>query len=303
MYTYSAYDLQVHSEIELPELIVSSEVAPDVTIKVRNLKYSPLENISLPHAFQFTSDGLYIFWEGVGTFLVSQGHSITIEPSPETDEDRLRLFILGAAIGVILHQRGYLVLHGSAVDINGKAVIFLGDKGWGKSTLAAALNRQGYELIGDDVIALDLSKDHQPWVIPAFPQLKLWPDAVKSLGTDPSTLPSLVPHLEKRNWCLTEGFSTCKLPLHQIFILGQAPRLSISELSPQKILRYLYKNSYVTRFDQELLQESEATHLLNLTQLANCTPIHHLLRPSNLDLLPDTIRLIETHLNRSVQTV
>ena len=303
MYTYCAYDLVIHSEILLPELRVSTETTPDVVVQIRPLDSSPLRETDTAHCFQLTPEGLYIFWQGVGTFRVSEGHCIVIDPAPEADEDRLRLFILGAAIGVILHQRGYLVLHGSAVNINEEAVVFLGDKGWGKSTLAAAFHRQGYPLLGDDVIAIDWHQDNQPWVIPAFPQLKLWPDAVESLGSDPDNLPPLVPHLEKRNYCLTSGFSTCQIPLRQIFILGIDSHLEIAKLKSQEILYYFYRNSYVTRFHKELLQCSEAAHLQHLTQLANSTSIHRLLRPADLSLLPETIRQIELHLGKPVQAV
>ena len=54
----------------------------------------------------------------------------------------------------MLQHRGYLVLHGSAVLVNGRAVVFSGDSGAGKSTLAASMVHHGYQLITDDVVAI-----------------------------------------------------------------------------------------------------------------------------------------------------
>ncbi|MGB3637574.1 MAG: serine kinase, partial [Rivularia sp. (in: cyanobacteria)] len=155
MYCYTAYGLGIHSELPLPELLLNHEANKDVLIKLQKLKNSPLKTDSVEHCFQLTPEGMYIFWENIGTILIREGKEIIIDSVLEAEESRIRLFILGAAIGVILHQRGFLVLHASAVVMNGNAVAFVGDKGRGKSTMAAALNARGHNLIGDDVIALD----------------------------------------------------------------------------------------------------------------------------------------------------
>ncbi|GAB4523002.1 MAG: hypothetical protein Tsb0014_00080 [Pleurocapsa sp.] len=305
MYFYQAYGLTIKSTLELPELIGSHEIETkkaDVTIKLEQLPVSPLPINNVAHCYKLTTEGMYAYWEGVGTFLIKEGKEIIIEPVAEADEYRLRLFILGAAIGTILHQRGFLVLHGSGVDINGKAVVFVGNKGWGKSTIAANLNAKGHNLIGDDVIAIDLS-GNRPMVMPAFPQLKLWPDAVTSLGIQPESLPQLVPHLEKREHRVNQGFSDRKLPLKQIYVLGKYPNLEIQPLKPQEIIRYLILNSYVTRFGDELLKADRSSHFAKLTQIAQQVSIHHLLRPTDLSLLATTVELIENHLVEKKLTV
>lgn len=303
MYFYQAYGLIIKSTLELPELNSSQEIEANVTVRTEKLSSSPLSiDDNVPHCYQLTAEGMYIYWEGVGTFLIKEGTEIIIEPVAETDEHRLRLFILGAAIGTILHQRGLLVLHGSGVDINGQAVVFVGNKAWGKSTIAANLNAKGHDLIGDDVIAIDLSSD-KPMVLPAFPQLKLWPDAVASLGIQPENLPRLVSHLEKRDRRVNQCFSEQNLPLKQIYVLGKYPYLEIKLLKPQEIVRYLILNSYVTRFGNELLKVNQSSHFAKLTQIAQQISIHHLLRPTDLALLPATVDLIENHVANKQLTV
>ena len=58
---------------------------------------------------------------------------------------------------LILHQllNGRVVLHGSAVVIDGVAVAIIGPSGAGKSTTAAALLRHGAGLLSDDVVVVD----------------------------------------------------------------------------------------------------------------------------------------------------
>ena len=70
------------------------------------------------------------------------------------------------------------VLHASAVAINGKAKVFIGESGYGKSTLAAALVQTGGELISDDCLMLD--KIESEWSVTAnYPSLRLWPENAK----------------------------------------------------------------------------------------------------------------------------
>jgi hypothetical protein len=303
MYFYKAYGLTLKSVLALPELKAGDKTEADVSIRLQQLSNSPLSIETNAHCYQLTAEGMYVYWEGVGTFLVKNGKEIIIEPVAEVDEDRLRLFILGAAIGVILHQRGYLVLHGSAVAINDRAVVFIGDKGWGKSTIAATLHARGHCLIGDDVIAIDLHKDSKPLVIPAFPQLKLWPDAANSIGVEAEQLPRLVAHLEKRDCRVDYGFAQKALFLEQIYVLGKNDNLAIKSIQPQEIIRYMMGNSYVTRFGKELLQTNEASHFLNLMKLVKQVSIDHLLRPTNLSLLSDAAKLIEKRIEQNSEVI
>ncbi|MEG8053162.1 hypothetical protein QP185_07710 [Sphingomonas aerolata] len=53
-------------------------------------------------------------------------------------------YLLGTALGALLHQRALLPLHCNAIVHDGKAFLFCGDSGAGKSTLAAVFEARGY---------------------------------------------------------------------------------------------------------------------------------------------------------------
>ena len=72
------------------------------------------------------------------------------------------------------------MLHASAVRVGGKAVLFCGTSGAGKSTIAAALAQRGYPLITDDVCAI-AAEGAAPLVYPDGRQLKLWAHAIERL--------------------------------------------------------------------------------------------------------------------------
>ena len=66
----------------------------------------------------------------------------------------------GAMLAYQLYRRGCLVLHASAVDVQGAAIAFVGNVGMGKSTMAALMCAGGARLITDDVLAVDVGKHH-----------------------------------------------------------------------------------------------------------------------------------------------
>jgi hypothetical protein len=85
--------------------------------------------------------------------------------------------LLGPPITLALALQGVWCLHASAVLRQGRAILFLGASGQGKSTLAAhcALTPEaGYRRIGDDILPCALVGS-TPCARPGFPQLKLTP--------------------------------------------------------------------------------------------------------------------------------
>jgi hypothetical protein len=85
----------------------------------------------------------------IGTRLSRDAHYAT---APR--DARIRLARAGAMIA--LRARGLYQLHASAaVDPSGIAWLFAGPSGVGKSTLAYALSRQGWQILGDDGVVLE----------------------------------------------------------------------------------------------------------------------------------------------------
>lgn len=74
---------------------------------------------------------------------------------------------MGMNLQMALGQRRYLLLHASAVERDGRALLMTGESGAGKSTLAALLAARGWRLMGDEFALVDLA-DGQ---VHAFPRL------------------------------------------------------------------------------------------------------------------------------------
>lgn len=119
---------------------------------------------------------------GVARYHVTHSR-ICITPHVTADEQTIRLFLQGSAIGALLHLRGILPLHGSAVRLpDGGALIFCGISTAGKSTLATAMNLKGWRIMADDIAAVHFDSGGQPWLYPGLSRAKLWKDAFDKLS-------------------------------------------------------------------------------------------------------------------------
>lgn len=162
LFEYHAFGLDIRSEIQLPELSVSF-ASPGQSVGVIDVRYGHVpENLENPKAsgvlFQ-AADGVFLLkMDSIARYMASNGKEIIVEPLPGSGEKDIRLFLLGSVFGALLHQRGALALHSSGIVTSHgdekKAVLFAGNSGIGKSTLAAALQQRGYPLLGDDKIAV-----------------------------------------------------------------------------------------------------------------------------------------------------
>lgn len=89
--------------------------------------------------------------------------------------------LLGVVCAVLLASAGRPLLHGAAVAHGGGAIAILGDSGYGKSTLAAALVGAGAKLLSEDLLAFT---GHGPdfEVEPGYARISLLADSLEAVG-------------------------------------------------------------------------------------------------------------------------
>lgn len=88
--------------------------------------------------------------------------------------DEVPLALCGTVAAHLLAWRGLVPLHGSAVAIDGHAILVAGDSGAGKSTLAQALVECGGHLVSDDLsVLLPNRAGGVPLLIPGRPAIRL----------------------------------------------------------------------------------------------------------------------------------
>ncbi len=296
-YGYRAYGLTIRSDLPLAELDADPAENPDIRVQLRPVPRRDGVAGDGTH-FEFGEDYQRLSWEPVGAFAIHGTHTVDIDPAPDAEEQLLHLPLLGPIMAIMLHMRGFLTLHASAIEIGGSSAIFVGDKGAGKSTTAAAFVRAGHRLLTDDVVALDFSDPKHPLIAPAFPQIKLNMDAAEAVIVQNTTvLPEPVPGFVKRLQKLDDPFSHALATPRRVYVLERGGEPSATPLPPHEALKALMRFSYMTRFTDRPWSRAEANaHMRQCAALATAAQVCRLTAPVGLDRLPDLIKFVEQDL-------
>jgi len=124
------------------------------------------------------------------------------------------------------------VLHGGCVEVEGRAVAFVGHSGTGKSTLTAAMVRAGHGYIADEVTAIDPDTVVRPFHRP----IGLRPNSSAVLGSERPDGPfdTIYPLRVGNGW----GPLSAGAPLAAVFLVqrGDGVQHSTQQLEPAEAL-------------------------------------------------------------------
>jgi len=285
---YKTYNLNIESQLNLPELNLSDDKdPPDVFIRLGHVPANGLVDGTRLGPFLWVNErSVWLKVPQVATFLISGSNEIVIDAVPNIDEDSIRVFLLGSALGALLFQRGYLVLHGNAIRIGDQCMVCVGHSGAGKSTLAAGFMQRGYDILADDVVPVDSHCN----AVAGFPRIKLWQDTADRLEIKTDELKRIRPNLEKFNLPLTQQFGHESLPIRWVYILSSEHQvhITVDPILGMQRFQPLRNKTYRVQFLEAMSLKRE--HLQLCGQLAGKIRLARVTRPSKgfkLDALID----------------
>ena len=303
MHSYRVAGLAVTSEIELPGAIPAQHAGnPDVMVRAAPVPASLDDAGKKGVTWQIAGDRFLFQVPGVARFLLSSGREILFEPASGVAAGDVSIFLIGTVFGILLHQRGEIVLHASAVQVNGRAVLFCGSSGAGKSTLAAALAQRSFPLVADDLCAITLAPGAPPMVQPDGRHLKLWAQAIERLDLAERRGAPVRNKLQKffvEPTALAEPLPeplSEPLPLGAVYALREARPPHQSGIERPNVVeaalilrRGAYRPLMVNRMGQK------ADYFLAATAIANAAGIFHLTRALNFAVMPEVVGMLERH--------
>ncbi|WP_445001055.1 hypothetical protein [Halomonas mongoliensis] len=296
---YSTYGLTIASQLELPELApLASSGHPDVRIELGELpdRLEEAEAEAGTPWLQCSHSGCQFLLDSIARFRVEQGRRIRIERrlAPERGatvaEGDLRVYLLGSALGALLHQRHWLPLHISAVQTPAGIWGFTGDSGAGKSTLAAWLHyRYGWKLVSDDVGVIK-PEEALPTLYPGPPRLKLWKDALERLSIDRQGLVRDLTRRDKFHLNRHHGFTDLTEPLGALVLLERTPRdekATLERVEGIEAFRVVMSALYLPEWGRRFNGPARLMHYC--AELTRQIQIYRYRRPWSLEKAEDSL--------------
>ncbi len=247
-YYFKAFGLTISSPIPVRGLIAIEPVLePDIQVKFEKINKYPELHITKVNRkgltatfgmFDDNTNDAYMIWENQINFRLIDGKTMIIE-TKEEDLDFLSLFIVSEPLGILLFQRGDILLHASAVMLpNGDGIVFMGEPGAGKSTTAGAFVKAGCKIISDDLVAIRFI-ENTPYLVSSFPQLKLWKQSIDGLGFDFNDVQPIGEGNNKYAFENKDNFENGNFSVSKIYILGENENKIINKVYvPLEILKY-----------------------------------------------------------------
>ena len=250
------------------------------------------------------SDGAdYVEWSGLFEFLVSaDGRRIACSELDGASAESFQTYLLGQVLSFALIKQRIDPLHSTTVLIDGVAVAFLGDCGYGKSSLGAAFLQAGYHLLTDDLLVLK-EEGNRFLAYPGPPRIKLFPRVARSLlgervnGTpmNSETSKLVIPLDQNERVSPRAAF-----PLKAIYVLtpprsgSRSHRINIRSLSAQRAFIELIQNTFNTVIVEP---ERLKRQFVLASRLAGIVPVKSLSYPRKLARLPAVREAVHSDLN------
>lgn len=301
---YQIYGLNVKSDFALSgayEIEEPSEI--QVTIEQGNIEKKYTEPMAVEYEMElgqgvahYEENRVCLRVRGFATFMISAGNQICYHLYEGYDTIHVSELIMTYCFGILIYQRNMLMIHGSCIHYQGKALIISGESGAGKSSLADEMLARGYQLMADDIVATD-QKVENIYAYPAFPMRKLCVDAVVRKGLDKNTLiPIPDPEREKYGILLNQEYYSQEALLGVMVIIkkGNVENPVLEEVVGADKLKYLTAN--FTR--KELMNKVSKMNvlLMKAIKVANSMPIYVLTRPEDKITVKEQADLIEKNI-------
>jgi hypothetical protein len=316
MALYQLYGTVVQSEIGIPELPLAEEREPECIFRIESGHKNDLNAVRWQRHWTLPTGEIWLsiaqnethyllrFPEMADFRVTLDGTQIICRPGHDIPPQTIQHLFLDQVLPLALSKRGKLMLHASAVALPAGVVAFAGTTGMGKSTLATSFSSQGFALMTDDCLYLDIANS-QLLATPGYPGSRLWDDSIETLFEYEPVLSEVAHYSHKKRLAFQSNnlaFCYDTLPVKRIFFLSpddgdeDAEDISIIRLAPREAFMALA--SYIFKLDVSD-RDMLITDFNRLKQIAELSLCYRLSFPQQFSLLPQVRETILRHIGEA----
>ncbi len=300
-YRYGVYGITVLSEIPLALPAHPEASLAQVEFVTASAKF--FQRASAGAQFQSGADAWYHYaflpdgstyanWIGVGEFIVSPGGvRVTCRRFAEASHESFQVYLLGQALSFALVKHGFEPLHATVLAVEGRAIAFLGESGFGKSSMAACFLQAGHRILTDDLlITQESGADFLAY--PGPPRVKLFPNmARRFLGGLNGAVPMNNATTKQILPLEPDRINARPIPLAAIYAIvspdevkRRSQPVAIEPLSPREAFLTLVRGTFNARLvrPERLERQFHAA-----ARLSEAVPVRRLAYPRIMRRLPE----------------
>ncbi|OYY71818.1 HPr kinase/phosphorylase [Sphingomonas sp. 28-63-12] len=294
---YRSAGLMLASDIALPgQVPAPADARPAIRIERGPVPRGLDGAIAGGPTWQYNERQILLDIPTIGQFLIEDGCSIRYAPDSCATPADVAAFVAGTILGILLHQRGTILIHASAIEIGGCAVLFTGPSGAGKSTLTAALGQRGYRQFADDQCAVSIDPAGRVWVASDGAAPRLWTQSIAALALDDRPKEAVRPNIEKYH-LEAHPDSPASLPFGALYSLAEDRPPKIAGIAWPNIAdaaKLLFAESYRPELTKAL--DQRALYFRASAAIAAAgRHVYTLTRPRRFEAIAAVIDSLEAH--------
>ena len=193
---------------------------------------------------------------------------------------------LNQVLPLVLSKQGEFVFHASAIETGSGALVFMGESGRGKSTLAASFATHGLRFLTDDGLLVE-EVNGGYGVLPSHPSIRLWEDSQDALVAEEVPIAPPVQYTPKARFLASEDMAFCgeARPLQRVYFLGDGTRrpdrVPVYKIAGEALME-LVKHSFLLDIEEQALL---AQHFDRLARLVSRPMFYRLDYPRRYEAL------------------
>lgn len=242
VFSYSLGGFSLRSSLELPELGCNGVAQPEIILEALDvltegeIPITWFHGWTLPNGQRWlrlgrTANGYELDFIGLARFRISHDRKrVAFAPHATTREDTLRQLFLDQVFPLVVGTGARLAFHASAVAGPEGVIGFLGQTGWGKSTLGAGMAiHTSAKIVTDDCLLLEVQEDSIV-AVPTYTGVRLWPSSCSHLFPGNPEIHEALTKCRVRWESWPSPVATKRERLARLYLLGSPDEPGIQDL-------------------------------------------------------------------------